>query len=245
MRRFATRRGRWFALGAVVGAGLAGTAALGAIPDSSGVIHGCYQKNVGNLRVVDTSGGANADSCRPSEIAISWSQTGPQGPAGPPGPPGPQGATGPQGPQGPPGPQGATGPAGPQGPAGPRGATGPAGPQGPVGPQGPTGPRGATGPQGPPGVANYQIVVNNLTNQSLGPNGERIQSATCPAGKRVLGGGGLVRGAAGRWIIGSSGPASNTADPDPTTWIVAWENLSGATITAANEEVYAICATVS
>jgi Collagen triple helix repeat (20 copies) len=86
-----------------------------------GVIHGCYQKNVGNLRVIDPGAG---DSCRPSEIAISWSQTGPQGPQGPPGP---------------------TGPAGPQGPAG---ATGPAGPPGP---QGPAGPQGATGPQGPPG----------------------------------------------------------------------------------------------
>ncbi len=54
-----------------------------AIPDSNGVINGCYQKNVGNLRVIDPSAG---DSCRPSEIAISWSQTGPQGPAGPVGP---------------------------------------------------------------------------------------------------------------------------------------------------------------
>ena len=46
----------------------------------AGVINGCYQKNVGNLRVIDPSAG---DSCRPSEIAISWSQTGPQGPTGP------------------------------------------------------------------------------------------------------------------------------------------------------------------
>jgi hypothetical protein len=55
---------------------LAGGAALAAIPDSSGVIHGCYQKNVGNLRVIDPSAG---DSCRPPEIALNWSQTGPKG----------------------------------------------------------------------------------------------------------------------------------------------------------------------
>src|SRR5215211_4182896 len=59
-----------------------------------GVIHGCYRKNVGNLRVIDPSAG---DSCRPSEIAISWSQTGPQGLPGPPGPPGPKGDKGDKG----------------------------------------------------------------------------------------------------------------------------------------------------
>ena len=62
-----------------------------------GVINGCYQKNVGNLRVIDPSAG---DSCRPSEIAISWSQTGPQGPPGPQGPKGDTGATGAIGPAG-------------------------------------------------------------------------------------------------------------------------------------------------
>jgi hypothetical protein len=72
-----------------------------AIPDSNGVINGCYQKDVGNLRVIDSSAG---DSCRPSETAISWSQTGPQGPAGPAGQPGSKGDTGATGPPGPPGP---------------------------------------------------------------------------------------------------------------------------------------------
>jgi Collagen triple helix repeat (20 copies) len=136
MRRFTFGRVRWLLVGAVVGAVLAGGAALAAIPDSSGVINGCYQKNVGNLRVIDPSAG---DSCRPSEIAISWSQTGPQGPPGP------------QGPQGPKGDTGATGPQGPAGPQGPKGDTGATGPQGPIGPQGPKGDTGATGPAGPPG----------------------------------------------------------------------------------------------
>ena len=77
MRRFRFARGRWFLLGVVAGAFLAGGAvALAAIPDSSGVIHGCYQKNVGNLRVIDPDAG---DNCRPPEIAISWNQTGPVG----------------------------------------------------------------------------------------------------------------------------------------------------------------------
>jgi hypothetical protein len=126
MHRFTFGRLRWLLVGAVVGA-VGGGAAFAAIPDSSGVINGCYQKNVGNLRVIDPSAG---DSCRPSEIAISWSQTGPQGPPGPQGPKGDTGATG------------ATGPAGPVGPAGPKGDTGATGPQGPAGPPGPQGPAG-------------------------------------------------------------------------------------------------------
>ena len=106
-------------LGAVLGAVLVGGVAYAAIPDSSGVINGCYQKKVGNLRVIDSSAG---QSCRHSEVPISWSQTGPQGPPGPQGPKGDTGATGPKGDTGA---TGATGPQGPQGPAGPTGATGP------------------------------------------------------------------------------------------------------------------------
>lgn len=122
-----------------------------------GVINGCYQKNVGNLRVIDPSAG---DSCRPSEIAISWSQTGPQGPKGD---KGDKGDPGPPGPAGPQGPAGATGPAGPAGPAGPQG------PQGPAGPQGATGPQGPAGPEGPAG------------------EGIELKGKSCPSGQVVRG----------------------------------------------------------
>jgi hypothetical protein len=114
VRRFTLSRSRWFLSGAVIGAVLGGGAAYAAIPDSNGVIHGCYQKNVGNLRVIDPSAGS---SCRPSEIPISWSQTGPQGQPGPQGPKGDPGPAGPAGPQGATGPQGSPGPQGPAGPA--------------------------------------------------------------------------------------------------------------------------------
>src|SRR3954469_17587099 len=99
-------RGTKLLLVVVLGAAVFGvvSAVQAAIPDSNGVIHGCYQKNVGNLRVIDPSAG---DSCRPPEIAISWSQTGPPGATGPAGP------TGPTGPKGDTGATGATGPAGP------------------------------------------------------------------------------------------------------------------------------------
>jgi collagen triple helix repeat protein len=162
VRRFTFKRGRWFVLGAVVGAVLAGGAAatIAAIPGPDGVINGCYQKNVGNLRVIDPSSG---DSCRPPEIPISWSQTGPQGPKGD------TGATGPQGPQGPKGDTGATGPQGPQGPKGDTGATGPHGPQGPKGDTGATGATGATGPAGPQGPPGQSGEIG-LANQTCPPN---------------------------------------------------------------------------
>jgi hypothetical protein len=78
------------AAGALAATAIAGGVAWATIPAGDGLFHGCYQKEEGNLRVVDDAG----ESCRSSEVAISWSQTGPQGPAGPTGPQGPQGEKG-------------------------------------------------------------------------------------------------------------------------------------------------------
>ena len=105
------RRAWWVVLGVLVGALVGGSVAYASIPDSSGIIHGCYQKNIGNLRVVDPS----TDACRPSEVGLDWNQTGPTGAAGPTGPKGGTGATGRTGPTGSGGPTGATGPTGPAG----------------------------------------------------------------------------------------------------------------------------------
>jgi hypothetical protein len=86
---------------------------------SGGVFQGCYTSANGQLRLIDPA----TDSCRPSETAISWSQTGPQGLKGDPGPPGLAGPQGPAGPHGIPGPHGPAGPQGPPGPPGPRAQT--------------------------------------------------------------------------------------------------------------------------
>ncbi len=108
-----SRRGRRVIALAAAVVVLAGVVAYASIPDANGVIHGCYKKSGGTLRVIDNA----VDRCDSrAEIPLSWNQTGPQGPAGPQGPQGLQGPAGPQGPEGPQGPQG------PQGPAGPGGA---------------------------------------------------------------------------------------------------------------------------
>jgi hypothetical protein len=171
MRRLTFRRTRWLLLGTVLGAVLAGGAAatLASIPDAGGVIHGCYQKNVGNLRVIDPAAG---ERCRPPEIAISWSQTGPQGLQGPKGDTGATGPTGATGATGAAGPTGATGAQGAKGDTGAPGATGATGPQGAVGPQGPAG----------PSVAGQQCA-NGQSVTGFDQSGNIICSAGCPAGQ--------------------------------------------------------------
>jgi hypothetical protein len=89
MRRWLT-----FTAGVLAGA-MIWTTAWAAIPDSVGVIQGCYDTKHGDLRVIDAEAG---QVCDEDETALSWNQAGPQGPEGPTGPQGPQGPTGPRGP---------------------------------------------------------------------------------------------------------------------------------------------------
>jgi len=79
MRFVASGRARWVALVVVVLGLAAGGIAYASIPDSSGVIHGCYAKINGQLRVIDTDAGGK---CTSGEKSLSWNQTGPQGPPG-------------------------------------------------------------------------------------------------------------------------------------------------------------------
>jgi hypothetical protein len=71
-----------------------GGAAFAAIPDSNDVIHGCYDRGSGALRVIDT-GGKPPRTCVGREAPISWNQQGPTGDAGATGPTGPAGQVGP------------------------------------------------------------------------------------------------------------------------------------------------------
>jgi hypothetical protein len=54
-----------------------GGVAYATIPDSGGVIHGCFANSNGNLRVVETP-----DDCRNNETALDWNQQGPPGSGG-------------------------------------------------------------------------------------------------------------------------------------------------------------------
>jgi Collagen triple helix repeat (20 copies) len=186
---------------------------------------------------------------------------GPAGPAGPAGPQGPAGAVGPVGPAGPAGPAGAVGPVGPAGPAGPAGAVGPVGPAGPQGatgavgpigpagpvgaagpagaqgPQGPTGPQGPQGPQGVAGVSGYQIVNAQANNLNLAYKSVISQTAVCPAGMRVVGGGVLQT-----TTIALSATVASSYPDTVQSWYAELRNMSGVSLGPITITVYAICA---
>ena len=81
-------------LAAIVVVAGAGSVAGASIPDSNGVVHGCYGKTGGALRVVDT---AKGEVCRAAELALTWNQKGPTGSNGAKGATGAAGPTGPAG----------------------------------------------------------------------------------------------------------------------------------------------------
>ena len=159
MKRFGLRLALACVTTLTIGTGVA--VATGAIANpfvaADGSINACVQKQVGLTRIMQAG-----QTCLPSEVALSWSQTGVAGPVGPAGPAGPKGATGATGPVGPigaTGPQGlkgdtgATGTQGPKGDTGAQGLKGDTGATGAAGATGATGATGAQGPQGPKGDA--------------------------------------------------------------------------------------------
>jgi hypothetical protein len=81
----------------VIVAVVAASAAFATIPDAGGVIHGCFTKSGGTLRVID----ATVTNCKATEMSLNWNQSGQPGLPGPQGPKGDTGAKGDTGPQGP------------------------------------------------------------------------------------------------------------------------------------------------
>ncbi|HTA11846.1 MAG TPA: hypothetical protein VK765_00395 [Solirubrobacteraceae bacterium] len=71
-----------------------GGGAWAAIPGPEGIIHGCYNRHSGTVRVIDT---ATRQRCRRRESELDWDETGPPGPRGGGGKTGPQGKQGKQG----------------------------------------------------------------------------------------------------------------------------------------------------
>ena len=74
------------AVAAAVAALAAAGIAYATIPDSSGVIHGCYANKDGSLRVIDTGSGGSCDAKK--ETPLDWNQAGAAGPKGATGPSG-------------------------------------------------------------------------------------------------------------------------------------------------------------
>ena len=195
------------------------------IPNPRGIFTGCYQVGTGDVRLIRGTLGCR----RPGERRVTWSRRGPIGPRGLQGATGAQGATGERGETGAPGLQGSPGPSGP---GGPPGAVGPAGAAGPPGPAGSPGPAGPSDSQVPAAVSGTSAAgLNAGQSYSL--------TNTCPAGKKILGGGHT-------YTVSTANQTSRTAVDSYPSAGNAWaatvrvhQNLGGAvTITLA---VYAVC----
>jgi len=183
------------------------------IPSARGIYSGCYQQLSGALRLVP-----GWKHCRAGEERVTWNHQGQPGLAGPQGDTGARGPTGERGSPGSNGPQGPQGTAGTQGPAGAQGNVGPIGPAGSDGVDGAPGPQGApgadgidgvdgapgapgamgmqgpVGPQGPAGPLGSQLMVGTpVTSVANAARNVTVTStASCAAGKVLMGGGGLV-----------------------------------------------------
>src|SRR5687767_15627841 len=92
-----TGRGRTTALATTCAVAVAAGVAGATIPDDGGVIHACYAKSGGTVRVIDSG----VTGCSGKETALNWNVKGAKGDMGPAGPAGADGKTGPEGPAGP------------------------------------------------------------------------------------------------------------------------------------------------
>jgi hypothetical protein len=107
----------------------------------------------------------------------------------------------------------------------------------PAGPAGPAGPQGPPGPKGSPGVSGLQRVDASTSSSSA--NSQSVV-ATCPSGKRIVGGGARVTGnGANKVSINENFP-----DSDGNKW-----NAKAVEVVATGAtwqvQAYGLCARVS
>jgi hypothetical protein len=104
----------------------------------------------------------------------------------------------------------------------------------PTGPQGPAGP---AGPQGQPGTSALQLISGSGPSNSSSP---KSQQQDCPAGKRAIGGGGVLTGTVTNTFLWTSRPT----DPG-TGWIASGRESTGGNSGSWAVQTWVICATVA
>jgi hypothetical protein len=72
---------------ALAGGTIVAGVSAASVPDSGGVIHGCYNAKLTTVRVIDPALGQSCQT-RLGEAPLDWNQQGPPGATGPQGPPG-------------------------------------------------------------------------------------------------------------------------------------------------------------
>lgn len=136
-------------------------------------------------------------------------------------------------------------------PVGPQGPQGPKGPKGAKGDKGPKGDKGDKGATGAAGVSGYEVVNQTFKEvfieNSGSPRGlSEVKTVSCPAGKRVIGGGSdlgtnAAQNGQQRQVTVSLSAPNGTG----TAWTVQLFNNSTTIDTSIDLRVYAVCASVS
>jgi hypothetical protein len=101
----------------------------------------------------------------------------------------------------------------------------------------PAGRQGPAGPQGPAGVSGLQLISGSGVSNSTSP---KTQQQDCPAGKKAVGGGGVITGSATNTFIAASRPT----DPG-TGWVASGRESSGGNAGSWAVQTWVVCATVS
>lgn len=98
-------------------------------------------------------------------------------------------------------------------------------------------PVGPAGPPGPPGAAGLQTVSGSgVSNSST----SKSQQQDCPAGKRAVGGGGVITGSATNTFLSTSRPT------DPRTgWVATGRESSGGNAGNWAVQTWVVCVTVT
>ena len=124
---------------------------------------------------------------------------------------------------------------------------GPTGPAGPTGASGLTGPTGATGPAGATGLAGvsgYQVVSAFATMQATGGETSAHAEVMCPAGKKVVGGGGGASIFQGVSFLQDGRLALSEPSINGDRWVVDFGKADG-TVFASGQSaimtVYGVC----
>jgi hypothetical protein len=100
----------------------------------------------------------------------------------------------------------------------------------------PPGPQGPAGPQGPPGASGLQLISGSGASNSSSP---KTQQQDCPAGKRAVGGGGVLTGSINNTFLTTSRPTDAG-----TGWIATGRESSGGNAGSWAVQTWVVCAAV-
>ena len=97
-------------------------------------------------------------------------------------------------------------------------------------------PAGPQGPAGPPGASGLQVISGSGASNSSSP---KSQQQDCPAGKRAVGGGGVITGSATNTFLSTSRPTDAG-----TGWIATGRESSAGNAGSWALQTWVVCATV-